>query len=163
MLGLRALRMGIVRSDRAHNDAAIHDVIEHINERIGSAANDDHRCMLRREVSAEFALSRRPLPRAFRRRRTRASRTVRVGCGAYAIIQCSGHASARTLYVPIVQRPRTWPFQGQNTGSNPVGDVPNHQSNRHNRRPNGVCLCLRSICPDGHALDNAGNRRGRAE
>src|SRR5438445_9577539 len=25
--------------------------------------------------------------------------------------------------VPIVQRPRTWPFQGQNTGSNPVGDV----------------------------------------
>src|ERR671931_363227 len=24
--------------------------------------------------------------------------------------------------VPIVQRPRTWPFQGQNTGSNPVGD-----------------------------------------
>src|SRR2546426_6408548 len=26
--------------------------------------------------------------------------------------------------VPIVQRPRTWPFQGQNTGSNPVGDVP---------------------------------------
>jgi hypothetical protein len=22
---------------------------------------------------------------------------------------------------PIVQRPRTWPFQGQNTGSNPVG------------------------------------------
>jgi hypothetical protein len=27
------------------------------------------------------------------------------------------------LYVPIVQRPRTWPFQGQNTGSNPVGDA----------------------------------------
>ena len=25
--------------------------------------------------------------------------------------------------VPIVQRPRTWPFQGQNTGSNPVGDA----------------------------------------
>src|SRR5581483_11212863 len=29
----------------------------------------------------------------------------------------------RTPRVPIVQRPRTWPFQGQNTGSNPVGDV----------------------------------------
>ena len=27
------------------------------------------------------------------------------------------------LRVPIVQRPRTWPFQGQNTGSNPVGDA----------------------------------------
>ena len=27
------------------------------------------------------------------------------------------------LQVPIVQRPRTWPFQGQNTGSNPVGDA----------------------------------------
>jgi hypothetical protein len=26
-------------------------------------------------------------------------------------------------HVPIVQRPRTWPFQGQNTGSNPVGDA----------------------------------------
>src|SRR2546427_631248 len=26
-------------------------------------------------------------------------------------------------FVPIVQRPRTWPFQGQNTGSNPVGDA----------------------------------------
>jgi hypothetical protein len=25
--------------------------------------------------------------------------------------------------VPIVQRPRTWPFQGQDTGSNPVGDA----------------------------------------
>src|SRR5438094_207196 len=25
--------------------------------------------------------------------------------------------------VPIVQRPRTWPFQGQNMGSNPVGDA----------------------------------------
>ena len=29
----------------------------------------------------------------------------------------------RTRLVPIVQRPRTWPFQGQNTGSNPVGDA----------------------------------------
>src|SRR6266496_3351795 len=26
-------------------------------------------------------------------------------------------------YVPIVQRPRTWPFQGQNAGSNPAGDA----------------------------------------
>ena len=25
--------------------------------------------------------------------------------------------------VPIVQRPRTWPFQGQNAGSNPAGDA----------------------------------------
>ena len=25
--------------------------------------------------------------------------------------------------VPIVQRPRTWPFQGQDMGSNPVGDA----------------------------------------
>src|SRR5262245_40397644 len=25
--------------------------------------------------------------------------------------------------VPIVQRPRTWPFQGQNSGSNPDGDA----------------------------------------
>jgi hypothetical protein len=31
--------------------------------------------------------------------------------------------SASYLHVPIVQRPRTWPFQGQNTGSNPVGDA----------------------------------------
>ena len=29
----------------------------------------------------------------------------------------------RPPHVPIVQRPRTWPFQGQNTGSNPVGDA----------------------------------------
>jgi hypothetical protein len=26
-------------------------------------------------------------------------------------------------HVPIVQRPRTWPFQGQNAGSNPAGDA----------------------------------------
>ena len=25
--------------------------------------------------------------------------------------------------VPVVQRPRTPPFQGENTGSNPVGDA----------------------------------------
>ena len=34
--------------------------------------------------------------------------------------QCAG---AHSTNVPIVQRPRTWPFQGQNTGSNPVGDA----------------------------------------
>jgi hypothetical protein len=28
-----------------------------------------------------------------------------------------------TPSVPIVQRPRTWPFQGQNPGSNPGGDA----------------------------------------
>ena len=43
------------------------------------------------------------------------------------IIKCSGRpAGARDRHphrVPIVQRPRTWPFQGQNTGSNPVGDA----------------------------------------
>src|SRR5437762_5815249 len=42
-----------------------------------------------------------------------------------AMILCSARA-----IVPIVQRPRTWPFQGQNTGSNPVGDA--------NRFPNVV-------------------------
>src|SRR5687768_16178131 len=46
------------------------------------------------------------------------------------MIQCSdrcvGH-SQRPPRVPIVQRPRTWPFQGQNTGSNPVGDATSTQ------------------------------------
>ena len=32
--------------------------------------------------------------------------------------------------VPIVQRPRTWPFQGQNTGSNPVGDATKGRQHR---------------------------------
>src|SRR3954469_17438026 len=35
----------------------------------------------------------------------------------------SAQLSAARPSVPIVQRPRTWPFQGQNTGSNPVGDA----------------------------------------
>ena len=40
------------------------------------------------------------------------------------MIKCSGRcAGAHSTNVPIVQRPRTWPFQGQNTGSNPVGDA----------------------------------------
>ena len=40
-----------------------------------------------------------------------------------------GHACVYDLLVqvlppvPIVQRPRTWPFQGQNAGSNPAGDA----------------------------------------
>src|SRR5438067_1842074 len=38
----------------------------------------------------------------------------------------------RALRVPIVQRPRTWPFQGQNTGSNPVGDAKRSDTFRHN-------------------------------
>ena len=45
-------------------------------------------------------------------------------------------ASGALLRVPIVQRPRTWPFQGQNTGSNPVGDVPN---------PPAICLGQRAM------------------
>src|SRR5439155_20152631 len=36
---------------------------------------------------------------------------------------CYDFGFAPALRVPIVQRPRTWPFQGQNTGSNPVGDA----------------------------------------
>lgn len=48
------------------------------------------------------------------------SRRAALACGPHrgrAIIRGS------LRYVPIVQRPRTWPFQGQNTGSNPVGDA----------------------------------------
>ena len=52
----------------------------------------------------------------WRKRRSGALTTVLAA--TRSIIQRS------TLRVPIVQRPRTWPFQGQNTGSNPVGDVP---------------------------------------
>ena len=35
----------------------------------------------------------------------------------------SSGVSGTPSNVPIVQRPRTWPFQGQDTGSNPVGDA----------------------------------------
>ena len=45
------------------------------------------------------------------------SRVMIVRIGALA------RAPSYALPVPIVQRPRTWPFQGQNTGSNPVGDA----------------------------------------
>ena len=34
-----------------------------------------------------------------------------------------GIMTGSNLIVPIVQRPRTWPFQGQNSGSNPDGDA----------------------------------------
>ena len=40
------------------------------------------------------------------------------------VVYFVAHLDAFYQPVPIVQRPRTWPFQGQNTGSNPVGDEP---------------------------------------
>src|SRR3954454_12727672 len=39
------------------------------------------------------------------------------------VFRYSHRGESTTPSVPIVQRPRTWPFQGQNTGSNPVGDA----------------------------------------
>ncbi len=47
------------------------------------------------------------------------------------VFHARGVSGACTLtQVPIVQRPRTWPFQGQNTGSNPVGDEPHRLRGR---------------------------------
>ena len=41
--------------------------------------------------------------------------------------------------VPIVQRPRTWPFQGQNPGSNPGGDaIPRRTSTTKENNPRNV-------------------------
>jgi hypothetical protein len=56
----------------------------------------------------------------------RSSDTARVRVGACARRRWGVCYNLKFLSsVPIVQRPRTWPFQGQNTGSNPVGDVTN--------------------------------------
>src|ERR1017187_5357558 len=37
--------------------------------------------------------------------------------------RCAWYYFGSYRSVPIVQRPRTWPFQGQNPGSNPGGDA----------------------------------------
>ena len=75
-------------------------------------------------VDNRLRSGRDAVPTAIARRR---------GCGAFG--DCGGACYHRVFRahvrscctrfprVPIVQRPRTWPFQGQNTGSNPVGDA----------------------------------------
>src|SRR5262249_20778150 len=65
------------------------------------------------ERGTEVSAVDRPEPS----RCSRAVVVLRVGLGGARSACLSFHR------VPIVQRPRTWPFQGQNTGSNPVGDA----------------------------------------
>jgi hypothetical protein len=48
--------------------------------------------------------------------------------------------------VPIVQRPRTWPFQGQNTGSNPVGDESPRDNTRSNNPDNDASPVSVHMC-----------------
>ena len=62
------------------------------------------------------------------RRRHRAARPRQVRFGEsigrcyYQLFRRQSRPFA-SIVVPIVQRPRTWPFQGQNAGSNPAGDA----------------------------------------
>ena len=62
----------------------------------------------------------------------------------HQVFGASFYACRCTPRVPIVQRPRTWPFQGQNTGSNPVGDA-KHWTN--STKPDRLIIGL-SMAPD---------------
>ena len=59
----------------------------------------------------------------------------------HAIVLCC------TPRVPIVQRPRTWPFQGQNPGSNPGGDA-SLRSRVRRRLPRRSATGAKAGCPD---------------
>jgi hypothetical protein len=57
-------------------------------------------------------------------------------------------AATLPLRVPVVQRPRTPPFQGENTGSNPVGDA-----NRPSRnKSDSICFELRPSSVRGYLV-----------
>ena len=57
--------------------------------------------------------------------RCEGTRSVSAAAGAMACgdLGCYDFRFLILPNVPIVQRPRTWPFQGQNAGSNPAGDA----------------------------------------